>query len=205
MRLKGVYAIINEINGKFYIGSTLNYGARISMHKQELRNQKHGNNYLQASWNKYGEEAFTFKLVEYVEDDLFLRAREQCWISREKPSYNNAKSAWAGSSPGNGKTKSEISKSLWQNPAYRAKQEGKLINKPIEYWTGKTHSEETKTKISEKLKGKVGPNKGKKCSWLRGPCSDKRKESIRIGKLKKIYGEDWVLHFVRKHGRQPNV
>lgn len=60
----GIYKIINNINGKSYIGSSRNICNRLRCHYYELRNNKHCNKRLQNSWNKYGEENFEFQLVE---------------------------------------------------------------------------------------------------------------------------------------------
>lgn len=78
--LIGVYCIRNSVNGKFYIGSSRNLKARwICGHRVQLRNGNHSNPYLQHAWNKYGEQAFEFKILEEcsVEEQLI---REQQWI-----------------------------------------------------------------------------------------------------------------------------
>jgi len=56
----GIYKILNNINGKFYIGSTKNFNKRWVSHKYLLRLNKHENKHLQYAWNKYGEEHFQF-------------------------------------------------------------------------------------------------------------------------------------------------
>jgi len=58
-----VYAIENAVNGRRYIGSTTNYKSRWHSHRSTLRRGKHHSFILQKAWNKYGEEAFTFKLL----------------------------------------------------------------------------------------------------------------------------------------------
>lgn len=67
----GIYKIINKVNGKYYVGSSLNmnrgYKSRWNRHKKTLRNNTHINEYLQNAWNKYGESNFDFIMVEYVE------------------------------------------------------------------------------------------------------------------------------------------
>jgi group I intron endonuclease len=63
--------IQNKVNNKIYIGQTLDIDARWKAHKNALRNNKHGNDYLQKSWNKYGEDNFEFKVLqECDEEDL---------------------------------------------------------------------------------------------------------------------------------------
>ena len=37
---------------------------RLSVHKRELRKGTHSNRHLQCAWNKYGENAFSFVVLE---------------------------------------------------------------------------------------------------------------------------------------------
>lgn len=62
-----IYEIISKLSGIKYIGSTVNFKARFDNHKRDLRKNDHHNQYLQNSWNKYGEENFEFKVVLCVE------------------------------------------------------------------------------------------------------------------------------------------
>ncbi len=66
----GIYRIRNLINNKSYIGSAVNFKRRWNYHKQDLIACRHHSKYLQNAWNKYGEAAFEFKVMEYVEDYL---------------------------------------------------------------------------------------------------------------------------------------
>lgn len=75
-----IYAIINQINNKIYIGQTLRFDRRITEHKSKLNNQYHNNSYLQRSWNKYGEEKFEFKILEDNICKNELYDRERYWI-----------------------------------------------------------------------------------------------------------------------------
>lgn len=75
----GIYQILNKINGRFYIGSATNLLLRWCQHKYELNLNKHGNTHLQRAWNKYGIEAFEFKVLELCEREVTL-SREQWWI-----------------------------------------------------------------------------------------------------------------------------
>jgi group I intron endonuclease len=94
--MKVIYSIINKINGHQYIGSAKNYYKRKSLHLRQLKNNKHHSKYLQNAWNKYGEENFTFLILEKIEKDLILR--EQWWIDNSHCEYNMCKIA--GSSLG---------------------------------------------------------------------------------------------------------
>lgn len=64
-RKRGVYLITNLENNKIYVGSTINsFKERWMAHIQKLRSNKHSNQYLQSSFNKYGENKFKFSILE---------------------------------------------------------------------------------------------------------------------------------------------
>lgn len=74
-KIKGIYRIKNEINGKSYIGSSININSRIQRHKSELKHGKHSNLKLQRAYDKYGTNSFTYSIEEVFEkitrEDLF--------------------------------------------------------------------------------------------------------------------------------------
>jgi group I intron endonuclease len=82
--LSGIYAITNAVNGKRYIGSAVNLRARRNQHRFDLRRGRHKSPKLQAAWNKYGETAFGFSVLELVPDKSKLIEREQAWIDAER-------------------------------------------------------------------------------------------------------------------------
>ena len=62
---KGVYALVNTINNKMYIGSTImSFSKRCNHHVNRLRNNKHKNQHLQNAFNKYGEDNFKIVVLE---------------------------------------------------------------------------------------------------------------------------------------------
>lgn len=82
----GVYRITNIVSGKIYVGSSsLNIHYRWNDHRSGLRTGRHGNPHLQRAWNKNGEEAFVFDVLEYCTNSL---EREQYWIDTLEPEYN---------------------------------------------------------------------------------------------------------------------
>lgn len=83
----GIYKIENKINGKLYVGSTVNFTRRWWKHRALLRHGKHPNSHLQASWDKYGDNAFSFSIVEQCLNDSLL-SREQFYIDKLRPAYN---------------------------------------------------------------------------------------------------------------------
>jgi len=79
----GIYKIQNTTNNKVYIGQSINIEHRIYEHTYHLKKGLHYNDYLQRSWNKYGEDNFTIEVVEYC-DIKELNCREIYWIKTYK-------------------------------------------------------------------------------------------------------------------------
>ena len=77
----GIYHILNKINDKLYIGSTIeSFRKRFNLHKYQLRNNKHKNSHLQHAWNKYGEDNFEFLIIEICDNKEIVLDREQYYI-----------------------------------------------------------------------------------------------------------------------------
>lgn len=86
----GIYFIYNNVNGKYYIGSSKNLKRRFATHKSNLRNNSHCNNHLQNAWNLYGEENFTFQVERRCHDVNVLINQEKKMIRIFKPEYNKS-------------------------------------------------------------------------------------------------------------------
>jgi len=86
----GIYAIVNTLNNKMYIGSAINVERRGITHFSRLRRGTHASKHLQSSWNKHGASAFVFKTVEVIEAATReqLLSREQWWMDCLHPDYN---------------------------------------------------------------------------------------------------------------------
>jgi group I intron endonuclease len=85
-----IYLITCVNTEKVYVGSTLRTKRRKHMHFHLLRHGRHHAPHLQNSFNKHGESAFSFDVVEVVEDNNFLLAREQFWMWRFEGRLYNA-------------------------------------------------------------------------------------------------------------------
>lgn len=72
----GIYAITNLINGKRYIGSTVDFVKRKSQHLRQLTENCHYNAHLQNAWNKYGSDAFIFARIKECDSDRLLELEE---------------------------------------------------------------------------------------------------------------------------------
>ena len=74
-----IYVIENNNTGKFYIGRTNNPATRKRAHFSELRRGVHKNPRLQYSFNKHGEQAFEFKVVDSATPEL-IQEKEAEWF-----------------------------------------------------------------------------------------------------------------------------
>lgn len=78
-----IYSIRHIQSKKQYIGSSTQIKKRKSRHFSDLRNNRHYNAYLQRAFNKYGEEAFEWVILESV-DNCIIDKKEKDWIISEK-------------------------------------------------------------------------------------------------------------------------
>jgi len=182
MAKSGIYRIINLVNNKMYVGSSVNLKSRKYKHFKDLLDNKHGNKHLQSSYNKYGEENFKFEIIEYIRENnrLILKKKllraEQLHIDAYM-SFNNIYGynilPKAGSPLGTTRTLESIKKQVetrksngeeWHTKETKNKigcaNKGRIISKEgrkrmSEGAKGKKLSEETKRKISEFNKGKI--------------------------------------------------
>lgn len=76
----GIYKIENIVNHKVYIGQSRNVYRRLNNHQNDLIKNKHANDYLQKSFNKYGLEKFVFELIEECSIEM-LNEKEIYWIN----------------------------------------------------------------------------------------------------------------------------
>ena len=176
-----VYKILNIINNKFYIGSTIHFNTRKREHIYALNKKIHRNVLLQRAWNKYGQENFKFQILEILEENCNLEKileSEQKYLDLLHPyerniGYNiNPK---AGSS-------------LGLKMPEAAKEKLRNINK------GKKHSLETRKKISQIQKGKKRKFSSKlltsqKCRHENNPSAKLNWEKVREIRKKKQEGK----------------
>ena len=80
-----VYGIWNKVSNKWYVGATSRWRIRRGQHKKSLQQNKHHSIKLQRAWNKYGEGAFHFLILEETDNTKLV---EEAWIKRLN-SYQN--------------------------------------------------------------------------------------------------------------------
>jgi group I intron endonuclease len=158
----GIYKIRNKINGKFYIGSSININHRWTIHTNSLKRGDHHSIVLQRAWDKYGPDNFIFEIIEETSNDVLIE-REQFYLDELKPAYNI--SYTAGNCLGVKRSKA-------------TKEKLREIN------LGKKHSDETKKKISKGLKNSE--------TWKDSVTSDEYREKMRelnLGENNPMWGK----------------
>ncbi|MCB0213769.1 MAG: GIY-YIG nuclease family protein [Anaerolineae bacterium] len=89
----GVFQVKNSVNGKVFLGSSLNLEGSLNKHKFILTIGNHRNKAMQADWREYGSEKFVFEVLEVVkvkDDPSFnlsdeLTLLEQIWLEELQP------------------------------------------------------------------------------------------------------------------------
>lgn len=153
-KIAGVYKITNTVNGKVYVGSSLNLHKRGNQHFNALRKGIHYNPKLQRAFNKHGESSFVYEILEVCSSDAeMLMAREQHHIDTLMSvdrGYNVLPKAYSNSGHKySEEAKKKISNALMgHGMPEHVKEKLLLANK------GSKHSEEHKKKISDAMKGR---------------------------------------------------
>ena len=150
--MQGIYEIVNLADGKAstYIGSSVNIERRWWRHRSDLRGGWHRNLHLQRAWNKYGEDAFVFSVLEEVGDDMLL-VMEQEYLDDyfDRGHCYNIATIARSVGPLAEETKRRMS------AAHKGKKLSEETKRKIgDAFRGKPLSEEHKRKLSEAHKGK---------------------------------------------------
>ena len=73
----GVYRITTSQSDKIYIGTSANLPAKLNRHQAELKFGSHRNKELQAIWNKFGKTAFTFEILDELDQEKSLSSKPE--------------------------------------------------------------------------------------------------------------------------------
>ena len=175
--ISGIYCIENMTNNKKYIGQSKNINDRWRRHISELNHGTHDNDYLQKSWNRYGENNFKFYILERCNESE-LDEKEIYYIDLHNTldrSYGyNLKTG--GQNYGvkvSSYVRKKLSDALKQTYENNEDLKLKRKNDALKQWSnldvkekitgsnngmyGKHHTEEAKQKMSAMKKGKPSP------------------------------------------------
>lgn len=187
MSLGYIYCIENIITNKFYIGQTQenNPNSRWADHKSALRSGK-GNTHLRNSYNKYGQNSFTFTILEEVllpeitviNRNEHLTIYEDAWIQFFKQCSLELYNVRIAASSNKGMKHSQEAKKKMSDKLCERIAPNKNI--PM--------SEEQKLKLSKNKKGKPCSSKTKfklgQIPWNKGKeFPDNSGESCILSKL----------------------
>ena len=218
----GVYEIYNWIADKRYIGRSIQVRKRIQDHRRKLQRGKHANHYLQRAWDKYGEGAFDFTVLEIAhEHDLPQREGFYCTLFQTHDSehgYNldlvdvSGRTRLSDSHKKHiaeshtGKVRSEDFKASMRghpvSPEARAKismaNRGKTPSDSArqamaEAQRGRKHSEETKAKM------RANGNRGRKF----GPVSEERRQRMAEASRGRKHGPETLAKLSAAHKGKP--
>ena len=141
-----IYLVSNKLNGKQYVGQTINPHLPIG----------HGR-ILKSAYKLHGKDSFTYEpICKGITNRASLNAIERFWINVANTVVPNGYNIDLGGSEG----------SVWTDERKKAvsiARTGKKLNRPLGSKSGakgKKWSEENKLKLSEILKGRPCPTKG---------------------------------------------
>ena len=198
--LSGVYKIRNRENNLIYVGSSTNIEYRWRGHKALLRHNKHHNSHLQNAWNKYGEDAFEFLVIEEVLDEKFILNREDFWLIKtnccnKEFGYNISEKA--GRPNHSAETRAKIKESRKNyKPTEETKKKIGLSSLGNISRLGQKRSEEEKKKGSDSLKKYYQENQ----------VSEETREKLRIANTGKKASPETIQKLRDSHkGNQSRV
>lgn len=155
----GIYKITNTVNGKVYIGQSVQLSKRLYEHRRVLENNCHSNRHLQNAYNKYGD-VFQIEIIMYCDNEEELDYLERYYIS----CYNSMNPQKGYNKEDGGNLNKHLSKETKKkmSEAQKGKHRSEETKKKIsEARKGRPLSEETKKKMSEARKGENHPMWGK--------------------------------------------
>lgn len=145
-----IYKVTNLINNKIYVGKTKNsLTYRKYAHKCESLTRD-SNTYFHKAIRKYGWDNFKWEIIDETEDDNELNEKETYWIEELKSNIQKLGYNMSNGGEGNALIGE-------RNPMYGKTHSDKTKKKMSDKLKGKTHSEESRKKIGEAKQGENHP------------------------------------------------
>lgn len=174
-----IYKATNKINGKIYIGQSINpLEKRIGQHFAEARTFIHGDRFKKAL-RKYGEDGFNWVVIYKTNNDYLNEAEDyfiNLWNTTDRNIGYNVLTSHSSY-----RRTDELKRKLSKKIKNQYKKERKA------WIEGKTHSEQTRKKISENhadFSGKNNPMYGKS-AWKDKKHSEETKQKMREAAIKR--------------------
>jgi group I intron endonuclease len=198
----GIYIWINNINNKFYIGSSKNLGdkgsGRLNRYYRPSYLINEEKSLIKDAIKKYGYGNFSVGILEYCTVDQ-LQFREQFYINLFKPEYNILLETF--SSSGYKHTPEALDKMRGPRPNFKVSEENKLLLSQIH--KKKFVSPETKNKIAEKISKPVYVYDSKLLFLHKYSGVVEAKKALHIStitihksaKTKKVYKNQYIFSF----------
>lgn len=187
----GVYIIRNLINGKVYVGSSVNVIGRWGEHRNSLEKNCHGNFKLQRAWNKYGADNFEFVRIKTCGLDDLLYYEQQAIHSFDSVKNGYNISPTAGNTLGtkcSEKTKAKIragnkGKIPW-NKGKTGVFSPEMLRRRGMALKNRRRSKKTREKMSKAMKNKIRSDEyWEKFSFKGRHHTDKTKEKMSISSI----------------------
>lgn len=187
----GIYCIQCVKTNKRYVGSSVNIKKRLYYHLNRLRNNKHGNIYLQNAWNKYKEESFIYCILKKCSPKNLTKNEE--FFIREQGEFNLTKIVDRKNQL-NKLTKQKISNKLKgvkksNEHANNIKEAQKII---VHQYTLKGDYVKSFSGLSE-VEEKLGISRGDICS-----CANNKRKKSAGGFLWSYLKQDKINSYKRK-------
>ena len=153
----GVYGIFSKIDDRVYIGSANNFDVRKKTHFDKLKSNVHVNKPLQNFVNKYGIEQVEFKILAKCPSEYCIKL-EQFFLDNYQNKFNIRIVAESNFGlKASEETKQKMS--IIAQGKYTG-ENNPMFGKSV--WKGRTHSEETKRKMSDARKQFLSQTKSSK-------------------------------------------
>jgi group I intron endonuclease len=180
----GIYLITCIANGRKYVGSSRDLDRRRREHSNDLKRGNHGNSHLLNAYRKYGEDCFSFTVLEYCDESVLIE-REQWYIDSLDTVNSGFNIAPFADRP----------VGITRSPEMCVK-----ISKAL---TGKKLSKEHRQAISRAHKGKKLSEE--QCAKLRGrTVSSETREKLRIASSKRVHSDATKQKLREKHLGEKN-
>lgn len=185
--ISGIYTIENLVNGKLYVGYAINIDSRKINHIGKLRTRKHKNQYLQAAWDKYGEDKFRFEVIEYC-DKEYLHTMEHYWcnilnVHDKKYGYNMRPTHPYGNPTHSKETREKLGRGSRGKPCPEHVKEANRNRKHTED-VKKLIAEAGKRRVLSEESRKKMSDKQKRAAERKGLLSQEEKKKRRIERSK---------------------